>query len=614
MCGIIGAATSPEWTPDAEAMMERIAHRGPDDRGLRTSPDGRVILGHRRLSIIDLSPAGHQPMSDDSGRLWLTFNGEIYNFQELRVDLQALGHTFRTHSDSEVILAAYRQWGGRCVERFNGMFAFAIHDEAAQTLFLARDRVGKKPLYWWHRGSTFLFGSEAKAVVAATGSRELDPESVNHYFAFGCMPRDRSIFSGLRRLLPGHTLSYDLVRNAVTISCYWTPWAQSRGPVETDPDALLAEMESLVADSVRLRMIADVPLGVLLSGGLDSSIITAMAARQSARPVKTFTVTFPGGGRYDESEHAKLVARHFGTEHHELPLPEANIDVLRELAHHLDEPLADPSIVPTYLVSRLTRRHVTVALGGDGGDELFGGYGWYRSGVDAARNIRRVPQALRRAAAGLAGVLPPGIRGRNFVRAHAGDLAHYIITNATTFEPALRRKLLRRADDVTAPERERRALWNDRADDVLAMSLFDLATYLPDDILTKVDRASMAVALEMRAPLLDYRLVEFAVGRVPSHEKVTTGGVRFLQKRLAKKLLPPQLDLQRKQGFVMPVHDWLRGAWGTATVEAVRSAGVREWVDPAVAENLLHGQRRGRTNGVRLFTLLMFALWIEGLR
>lgn len=616
MCGIVGIASSvalAEIDTRIASMMRRIAHRGPDDSGVRIDAARQVALGHQRLSIIDLSPAGHQPMTEVSGRLWLIFNGEIYNFEPIRAELEGHGHAFRSGSDSEVILYAYRQWGRDCVKRFNGMFALAIFDEDAQTLFVARDRIGKKPLYYSHDGTTFLFGSEAKAVVAGRTDREwpLDPDALNEYLTFGYILRDRSIFAGLRRLLPGHWMTYDLRRNELKTQPYWQPAAPAAPVGDGDTEELLRELESLADDSVRLRMIADVPLGVLLSGGVDSSIITALAARHSSRPVKTFTVTFPGGGVYDESEHARIVARHFGTEHHELPLPNADLELMRTLAHHLDEPLADPSVLPTYLISKLTRQHVTVALGGDGGDELFGGYGWYRDGVRMSST--RIPRVFRAAAARAAGLLPLGVRGRNYIRARGGDLLDYLITNSSVFDAATRRRLLKAGvANLDAPDQSKRALWPSVNDEVLQMSMLDLQTYLPDDILVKVDRASMAFALEMRAPLLDYRIVEFALQRVPSRLKVGQAGSRYLQRELARRLLPPELNLQRKQGFVMPIHEWLAGEWGDATLEALSAPEVGRWLDPKPARALLEGQRKGRTNGVRLFTLLMLALWLEG--
>jgi asparagine synthase (glutamine-hydrolysing) len=622
MCGIVGIADQRGVNPEAvDRMLDRIAYRGPDDRGLWISRDRRVALGHLRLAIIDLSPSGHQPMLDAAGDAVLTFNGEIYNFQEIRSQLEREGFAFRTRSDSEVILAAYRRWGVDAIRRLNGMFAFAIYDNANRRVVLVRDRIGKKPLYFHHAAARLTFASEVKAIVS-TANRDwpFDPESVQAYFAFGYIPGERSIFRDIHRVLPGHVLTYDLERDVITSEAYWSIEKVISGrSVEDDSKHLQDELEVLLDDSVRHRLIADVPIGLLLSGGVDSSLATALAARHTQK-LQTFTVTFPGGGTFDERQHARIVADHFGTDHHELPLPRADFETLRVIANHLDEPLGDPSIVPTYLISRLTRKHVTVALGGDGGDELFGGYPWYRRSLNAERNLERLPAALRKAAAHVAGWMPPGVRGRNLVRAHAGDLREFVITCSTLFDAGQRRSLLRpmlaRLGDqsLNFPEAFKRSLWPGVDDSVTNMSVLDLRSFLPDDILIKVDRASMAFALEMRAPFLDYRVVEFALQKVPSNLKVTVDASRRLQRELARKLLPPQLEMNRKQGFVMPIHEWFSGDWGDEVAELVRNDEVQEWLDPNIADDLLRGQRKGRTNGLRLFSIAMFALWLQGIR
>jgi asparagine synthase (glutamine-hydrolysing) len=626
MCGIVGLASKQEAVSAQilTAMIDRLRHRGPDDRGQWSSPDNRVGLGHTRLAIIDLSSAGHQPIQDGSGKLWLTFNGEIYNFQELRQELEQHGHRFHSNTDSEVVLHAYRQWGDDCVQRFNGMFAFGLYDVERHRIFLARDRVGKKPLYYHHGDSQFAFASEAKALLPLRNTNwPLDPQAVNFYFTFGYVPGEMCIFKDVHKLLPGNTLIYDLWSGECAVRPYWAPPlpdSPSVGAAEHRSETLLAELETLLEDSVRLRLIADVPLGVLLSGGVDSSLVTALAARVSSRRVKTFTVTFPGAGHYDEGPYARLVADHFGTEHHELAMPSPDLDILRTVAWHLDEPLADPSIVPSFLVSRLTREHVTVALGGDGGDELFGGYAWYRRGLRVNRLLARMPGAVRRMAASLAGTLPVGRKGRNLVRALADDLCHYMISGYSDFDTALRRRLFPAAvrrelgDRLSAPEEYKRSLWLPHADAVLSMSVLDFRTFLQDDILFKVDRASMAYALEVRAPWLDHRIVEFALTRVPSALKVTIQGNRFLQRKLAKRLLPPSLDLDRKQGFVFPIHAWMAGEWGDVVLKLTRRYAVREWINPDLVRGLLNGQRRGLSNGNRLFSCLMFGLWLEGLQ
>jgi asparagine synthase (glutamine-hydrolysing) len=415
-------------------------------------------------------------------------------------------------------------------------------------------------------------------------------------------------------------MTYDLQRGEPVIKPYWSLPAPQDAAGNLPPrEALLDEMEALLIDSVRLRMIADVPLGILLSGGVDSSLITAAAARISAQPVKTFTITFPGGGRYDEAPHAQIVARHFGTEHCELPLPEGDLRVLRTIAAHLDEPLGDPSILPSYLVSELTRRHVTVALGGDGGDELFGGYSWYRTALNAMHQARNLPTWLRQAASAGVGVLPPGTKGRNYIRSTADDLQHFMITNSLVFDASMRQKLyvepVRRGlgADLEGPERYKQQLWPQTGDDVYAMSVLDVRSFLQDDIMVKVDRASMAFALELRAPWLDVRMIEFALRETPSIYKLDAQNDRVLQRQLARRMLPAELNLNRKQGFVMPIHAWMAGAWGEETLQVVADGAARQWLNSSYVTDLMRGQQQGRTNGVRLFTCLMFGLWLDNL-
>jgi asparagine synthase (glutamine-hydrolysing) len=358
-----------------------------------------------------------------------------------------------------------------------------------------------------------------------------------------------------------------------------------------------------------------VPLGILLSGGIDSSLITAIAARVSSQPIKTFTISFPGGGGYDEGPHARVVADHFNTEHYELPVPSGDLETLRTIATHLDEPIADPSILPTYLVSRMARQYITVALGGDGGDELFGGYSWYRLGLRTQRILKLVPRTLRRMAASIVSGLPVGLKGRNYIRSIGDDLCYHRIVGSSIFDIEMRRHLFslemleKLGDSLDAPERYIRSHWLQGENGVLQMSALDLKTFLPDDILFKVDRASMAFALEVRAPLLDYRIVEFAFCRIPSMLKVNAGGNRFLQRRLAERFLPSSLDLTRKQGFVIPVHRWMAGEWGDETLRILADMDGRHLLNLDFIQGLLRGQRKGYSNGVRLFACLVFGLW-----
>ncbi|HEU0016036.1 MAG TPA: asparagine synthase (glutamine-hydrolyzing), partial [Longimicrobium sp.] len=423
MCGIVGIASARPAGDRAllERMRDTITHRGPDAAGEWWDAPGGVCLAHRRLSILDLSPAGRQPM-DGPGGTTIAYNGEIYNFAELRDELRARGREFRTRTDTEVLLAAYAEWGDACVERLRGMFAFALYDAPRRRLLLARDRAGEKPLFLHHAGGVLRFASELKALLADPAlPRELDPEGLEFYLAYGYVPGGRSILRGVRKLPAGHLAVYDVEADRLEVRAYWRLPPPPPPGAPADAEALADELEALLLDSVRAQLVADVPVAVLLSGGLDSSLVTAMAARASAEPVRTFTVSFPGHGAFDESAHARTVAGHFGTRHTELPLEPASVELLPMLARQYDEPIADSSMLPTYLVSRLVRGHATVALGGDGGDELFGGYTHYRWILKQERLRRVMPRPVRQAVGAAAAALPVGVRGRNHLVAFGRD-------------------------------------------------------------------------------------------------------------------------------------------------------------------------------------------------
>ena len=611
MCGICGLASSAEPVPEGlvPAMTATLRHRGPDDEGQWASVDRRVALGHRRLSIIDLSPGGHQPMGDAAGRLHITYNGEIYNYRELRAELIGFGHAFRTQSDTEVILAAYRQWGTAAVTRLNGMFALALYDLDQERLFLARDRAGEKPLFYRHRPGGLAFASELKALMADPGlARSVEPAALQQYLAFGYVPGDACILRGVRKLPQGHAMAYDLRRDEVTTWPYWTlpePYPGARPPV---PDAeLVDELERLLVDSVRMRLVADVPIGVMLSGGLDSSLVTAMAARVSSSPVRTFTISFPGHGALDESPYARMVAAHFGTKHVELAAEPATVDLLPELARQYDEPLADSSMVPTYVVSRLIRREATVALGGDGGDELFGGYHHYEW-VRRQDLVRRLlPGPLRGVVSAGARALPMGLRGRNYLIGSARDIGWSIAHANVYFDPATRARLLGGADGRVdeEPERAKGRLGLGHSAVQRAMAM-DFRSYLVDDILVKVDRASMLASLEVRAPFLDPRIVELAYGRTPDHLRAWKGKRKIILRALARRVLPPAFDVARKQGFSIPLDAWFAGDWGRHVREVLRGSDA---FDRRVIAELLAGQERGLRNAHRLYALAMFELW-----
>ena len=614
MCGIIGIASlrpveKREWLLSGRDAM---THRGPDDAGLWWSDSGQVGLAQRRLSIIDLSAAGHQPMHDPSGQYTIVFNGEIYNFEDLRTELIGLGITFASLSDTEVILAAYKVWGTDCLGRLNGMFAFALYDSTKQTLFLARDRAGEKPLYLFHAEGELRFASELKGLLAdRTIPRRMNNESLDCYLSFGSVPGERCILQGFNKLPPAHAHLFDLKTGKHKTWRYWNlPDLDSTSAEGAVSDAeLLSELEQLLEDSVRRQLVADVPVGVLLSGGVDSSLVTALAVRSSSN-VQTYSIGFPGHGAYDETEHARLVANHFGTKHTELVPEPTGADLLFRLARQFDEPMVDSSMIPTFLVSQLVRQSCTVALGGDGGDELFGGYGYYSRLLWLQKRLGYVPRGLRRLVSIAAEkVLPVGLRGRNWFQGLGENLESGLPLISGLFDQTTRKHLM-----SSHPG------WQTSAEDILShrvpihpdliqrVTRMDFQNYLAEDILVKVDRASMLNSLEVRAPFLDHRVVEFAFGRVPTRLKTTVSDKKIILKQLCEKLLPPEFDRQRKQGFSIPLAHWLKGGEMRELFDDIldRSDG---FFDKKTVAGLLRGQDLGRGNSQRLFALVMFEIW-----
>jgi len=590
-----------------------MRHRGPDDQGEWWSGDGRIGFGHCRLAIIDLSPAAHQPMQDASGSLCIVFNGEIYNYVDLRDELIKKGHLFRSDSDTEVLLAAYREWGSDCLVHLNGMFSFALYDAGRDCVLMARDRAGEKPLFYSLSNGELRFASELKALMAdGSTARRIDPEALDCYLAMGYVPGDRCILKGFRKLPAAHALTFDLVTAACRLWPYWQLPQLGCSAVENQMQEadLLDELDALLEDAVRRQLVADVPVGVLLSGGLDSSLITAMAAR-GGKSVKTFTIRFPGFGGYDESEHARLIAHHFGTVHVELDASTATVDLLPILARQFDEPIADSSVFPTFLVSRLARQHCKVALGGEGGDELFGGYLHYGRQLRMQRNLQGLPRALRQYVAKAAEtVLPAGFKGRNWLQQMGVDLASGLPWIGSHFDRSLRRKLMAQVGAwPLAAEAIRSQLISGEVDLLQRSTRYDFKSYLAEDILVKVDRASMLNSLEVRAPMLDYRLVEFAFGRIPSSLKVTASDRKVALKKLAARVLPPEFNRHRKQGFSIPLASWLRTpAWSRFFREVLleSSSGL---ICKKMIASLLEGQAKGRSNSERLFALVMLELW-----
>ena len=618
MCGIYGVVDRANLVDVQQLKRQRdlLKHRGPDDSGLWVSEDKTIGLAHRRLAVVDLSAAGRQPMSSADGRLVIVFNGEIYNFIALRAELAAAGYRFTTGTDTEVLLVAYRCWGDKMLTRLNGMFAFALLDRGDQStppsLFFGRDRVGKKPFYYATSNGGIEFASELKA-LRARGA--LDVSALNHYLALGYVPHSACIAHGVNKLPPAHAGRFDINSATLELWHYWQ-LPENRPDRSPDGDALATEAQRLLLDATRIRLQADVPVGVLLSGGLDSSLVTAAAAQSSADRIKTFSVGLPGSD-LDESAGARSIAEHFNTEHHELTLSGSGLAALDELEPLVDEPLADSSIIPTFLISRLTRSNVTVALGGDGGDELFGGYGDYPQSLDDLRRLGWIPTPLLALAARAAATLPAGVRGRNRVASLRAGPLQQMIWGRPYFDSELRKRILlpevvrALGDDLLAPERFLLGLFTAGKDPVDCMTRAHFGSILPDDFLVKIDRASMAVALEMRSPLLDHRLVDFAFGKIPSHWKVISGESRRVQRIMARRWLPATFNSRRKQGFSIPLDAWLREAhasWHDRWLGRLPAQ-----IDKDAAAALVGGLRRGRSNGARIFSLAMLGMCADNL-
>jgi asparagine synthase (glutamine-hydrolysing) len=535
-------------------MCDALAHRGPDDAGVWQSPSGNAVLGHRRLAVIDLSPLGHNPMSLDNGRLWITFNGEIYNFRELREELEAEGYAFRSQTDTEVILAAYDRWGTACVERLVGMFALALWDEPKRRLWLVRDRLGKKPLYYAATEGSLCFGSELKALLANPSvPRDIDSDALSLYLRYGYIASPYSIYRAVRKLPPAHELQWEDGR--FSVRRYWDPVAIARTPVACADAAAIDGLQERLTTAVRQRMIADVPVGAFLSGGIDSSLVVALMTEQSRARVQTFSIRFDNPA-FNEADHAARVAQYLGTDHYEETCDNRQlVEIAGRLPDLFDEPFADSSAVPTYIVSRIARTRATVALSGDGGDELFLGYTRYGY-WEKSRAVFSLPVPVHRAAALGLRALP----GRRFSRiadlvdADGQDGYGRFITWWSPRETA--GMMGRRPTDQPSYADALK-----RADGISPSNLpglLDVVSYLPEDILTKVDRASMAVSLEVRAPLLDHRVVEFAL-RLPSRVKRRGKTTKWILRQLLYSRVPSTLVERPKAGFTPPLADWFHG-------------------------------------------------------
>ena len=641
MCGITGYY-SPKTPPVASVlrnMASRIAHRGPDGSGIWVDADSGIALAHRRLAIVDLTDAGYQPMISDDANMILTFNGEIYNHHDLRAELMAAGWTggWRGHSDTETLLAAIQTWGvPASLARLTGMFAFALWNKKRQVLTIARDRAGEKPLYYGHSGETFLFGSELKALVVHPDWKgEIDRNSLTLYMRYGYVPAPHSIFKSIFKLPPAHFVEVGKDQTGPIIpKCYWDLGKVAQNGMaarlEDAPDAIVDQLDARLRAAVGKQMEADVPLGAFLSGGIDSSTIVALMQAQSSQPVQTFTIGFDVPG-YNEAENAKAVAAHLGTKHTELYLtPQDALDVVPRLPEIWDEPFADSSQIPTLLLAQMTRQHVTVALSGDAGDELFCGYNRYGQGYSLHRKLRSMPGPLRQMASAALSAVPAHAMDKLVQRLPArfrypavGDRLHKLARVINRAEgPEFYRALVSQFQDpadlvlhgaepstvLTRPED-----WPDFTDFRECMMYLDTLTYLPDDILTKVDRASMAVSLETRVPFLDHDLIEW-VWRLPMDVKLRNGQTKWALRQVLQRYVPSALVDRPKMGFGIPIEHWLAGPlkdWASALLgeRLLREQGylnvpmVRKmWTDHCSGKHRWHHQ---------LWTVLMFQAWLR---
>lgn len=623
MCGIAGFVSFEGHARDDAAarvkcMADAIVYRGPDEEGYFV--DDHIAFGHRRLSIIDLS-SGQQPMGGLEGRVQIIFNGEIYNHLEVRADLKQLGHRFRTNSDTEVLLRGYVQWGERCVEKMNGMFAFAIWDAREQRLLLARDRVGKKPLYYVRTGSVVAFASELKALRAGgLCPTEIDPESLDCYFSFGYIPAPRTIYRGVHKLRAAHTLMISV--HGETEREYWD--LSFAEPVNRTLEAATEELESLLDQAVKCRLMSEVPLGAFLSGGVDSSLVVSSMARLQNRPVITHTIGF------NEQEHSELplarqIAGHLKTDHHEFTVTPDAASELERIAWHFDEPLADSSALPTWYVCQMTRRSVTVALSGDGGDEGFGGYTFrYLPHVAESQIRRKLPAMIRTPAFGLMGgiwpasaALPKPLRLKTIFENLAVGDAEAFYRDLIWLRPETRCLLyspgfLETLRGFTPMETMAPYYRHSDAPDALGCSQdTDIHFYMTDDVMVKVDRMSMAHSLEVRAPLLDYRVLEFAA-RLPSALKINCREGKLPLRRLAAKRLPEEISKLPKRGFSIPAAQWLRGELRPLVEESLSSAHrlPAEPLQPNYLKRVWREHLSGaRDHSVFLWGLMMLGMW-----
>jgi asparagine synthase (glutamine-hydrolysing) len=636
MCGLCGfildgsSSDQQQFIKIINVMTERLSHRGPDELGIWSDPDAGVYLGHRRLSIIDLSSRGRQPMISNCGNYVITYNGEVFNYKELRIQLLQEGYSFTGGSDTEVVLAACVVWGVRnAIERLIGMFAFSLLDRRERRLSLVRDRIGIKPLYWHFTSGRIAFASELKALRAMPDWKpEVDRHALASYLRHAYVPTPATIYSGVSKLPPGSILTW-MPGQSPEIEQYWNPLSQNDlSNHSMSDDEAIDTLDTLLGDAIKRRMISDVPLGAMLSGGVDSSVVTALMQKHSERPIKTFSIGFNESG-YNEAGYASQVARHLGTEHSELYVePKHALDIIPRLPEIYDEPFADASQIPTFLISELLRKHVTVALSGDGGDELFAGYTRYQWAGKFAYIAKLLPASLRNYFTNVINKYSPqqwnNVLNRlpqNMRPSHAGDKLYKIASILPlTNEQDIYCRLVSQWPDpayiMDNANEMKTALSNEYLntlipDYISRMQYLDLVTYLPDDILVKVDRASMAVGLEARVPLLDHRIVEFAWAQ-PLNRKMRSGRGKWLLRQVLYRYVPASIVDRPKMGFGVPIDKWLRGPlkeWAQDLLSAERLRDDGLFTVSNVQKCLQEHMSGHRNHQNRLWVLLMYQAW-----
>jgi len=625
ICGVLSLDGSPATEAAVQAMVKSLVHRGPDSSGVYVNSN--VGLGHTRLKIIDLSPAAHQPMSNEDGTLWIVFNGEIYNYKELRGPLKALGHPFRSHSDTEVILHLYEEKGDRCVEELDGMFAFALWDVRRHSLFLARDRVGKKPLFYYKDSRLFAFASEIKALFRHPAvPMGVDESMIPSYFIHGYVPTPATFYRGISSLPPGHTLTVTAEGKQQKRQYWELSFSPHNGDHAgfTDERQIAGRIRELVTEAVRKRLFADVSLGAFLSGGVDSTIVVGLMSRLMKEPVQTFSIGFEGDRAFDETRYSRSVARHLKTDHIEFVVKPRAIDLLETLVWHHDGPFGDPSGIPVYIVSRLTRDHVTVALNGDGGDELFAGYQRFYAGIIA----ERIPAPIMQCANRVLSFLPeprnyyhPLRKAQRFFRGVGIPFYERYSSWISLFHDDLEALVIQ---DLLAGQGKSDRISHFRGylekisqySPLSRLLYLNFKTYLPDDLLVKMDRMSMAHALEARSPFLDKDLMEY-VAALPDSMKVRWGKTKYILKQAFSDLLPPEVRTRSKMGFGVPLAAWFRGQLREYVQDLLLAsdARIRDYLNQGYVEKVIqeHMQAK-RDHGFRLWAILTFEVWLRLLR